>query len=331
MPSEFSQHEIRQRRARFVQSMNQEEQEMNEIKNMIKKSQASNTYFLKLSLVVGTAIVVTIVALLHQFRPSLFYGKKIRGKPFRFASVYTGDIVLQRDLPRFFRSYTIATPENKVARMAVARSARSRNSMRETSEIKLKYHTYDAFGVDTLLDQQGCGQDFNEIYYSSSDKRKADMFMWCLLASKRVEAFLLDSVQMIQSPLSLTKGRGIVVRSSFDPENRLSNAFYIHPRKLVNKQSTMNAIPRKVIVWLLDHPETDQTSYEEYEGMMQAYINDLVYSEGGEENFIFLDEICQPYRPSRTIAEKCEDESCCYFVLPEKYKAFFFDEDSSDE
>lgn len=61
---------------------------------------------------------------------------------------------------------------------------------------------------------QYCGSDFSQVYPNSTEERKNDMVMWCLLATKVVEGFFLESVQLMDSALILAKGRGMVVKAS---------------------------------------------------------------------------------------------------------------------
>ena len=337
MTTELTTQQIRQRR-RFLKSSHEEEAKNQQIKMAVKQwNSPGNMYFLKLYLVISAALICTVAAVVTHYKPDLIptlLGKKtMKEKPFKIASVFPPNIILNRDLPRFFRSYSIATQDNQAARIAASRSAKTRIALRKVpgSNFKVYFRTYDDYAVRHLLEGRGCGHQFNPVYDSSSDERKSDLIMWCLLGTNAVEGFLQNSVQIVKSPLSMTKGRGIVVRPSSNPDKALSSLFYLHPRNLTQKEPIINRIASRVLTWILSHPETDAANYDEYREMMQAYIHELVHSEGEEENYIFLDEVCQPYRPPRTVAENCEGEICCYFVLPDTHYSILFEESSSSD
>ncbi len=68
--------------------------------------------------------------------------------------------------------------------------------------------------------------------------------------------------------------------------------FYLHPRNLSN-DSTMAVLPSKVLTWILAHPEEVVPDLVEYRQMLQAYIYELVHSDGDDDNkYLILEEVC---------------------------------------
>jgi hypothetical protein len=327
--------ELRRHRARMLRDKAKESQEKRQIHgSLVKTSEKMSVYFLKLYIVVGTAIIVTLFAILNHVRPKFLFGDKTAKKirPFRLSSIYPPEIVPDRDLPRFFRTYSIATPDNIDARSAMVKAIHSRKALRQSgATFKVYVRTWDSTDVTLLLDRGVCGDDFGPVYYSSSDERKNDLVMWCFLGEHVAEGFYLNNMEFVDSPLSLTQGKGIVIKSVASPEKSLSNSFYLHPRDLMKEEQNMSIIPSKVLTWMLDHPETEHDTYKEYRQKLSEYLHDLIFDgEGTEDHFMILDEICQPFMPLRTVAKACEEDSCCYIVVPEQYGGFM-NEESSDE
>jgi hypothetical protein len=155
--------------------------------------------------------------------------------------------------------------------------------------------------------------------------------MWCLLATRLVEGFFLESVEMIDTALFLTRNRGMVVKrqSPFgteDDHGTLSNAYYLHPRM---NNTDIDWIPSKALAMLISSPEDVVGDPSEAREMLQRFLYELVIAKGNEENYIVLDEICQQQRPHRAIAVNCPhggeegSSGCCYFVVPERYRGRF--------
>jgi hypothetical protein len=295
-----------------------------------KHTSNSSNYFLKLYTVVGLAIIFTFAAFLNYTRPKFFFGKPIKRKTFRLVSIFPPGMKVDSDLPRFFRSYSISTPQNEEARMAVIKSVNSRNVLkRRSGSNKAFLKTWDASTVSMLLDRGICGSDFEADYYTSSDERKNDLIMWCMMSVTRSEGFFLNTVEIVESPLLLTNGRGIVVKSATSPTS-LSIDFYLHPRNVTDEQD-MAIIPSKLLAWMLDNSVTEVQTYAEYREKAQDYLYGLVFSDSNEENYMVLQEVCQSYKPPRTIGEICKVDPCCYIVVPEIYGGSMFDNSSSED
>jgi hypothetical protein len=295
-----------------------------------KHTSKSSNYFLKLYTVIGLAIIFTFAAFLNHTRPKFFFGKPTKRKPFRLVSIYPPGMKIESELPRFFRSFSIATPQNKEARMAVIKTVNSRKVLkRRSGSNKTFLKTWDASSVNMLLDRGICGSDFEAAYSTSSDERKNDLIMWCMMSVTRSEGFFLNTVEIVESPLLLAIGRGIVVKSATSPTS-LSIDFYLHPRN-VTYEEDMAIIPSKLVAWMLDNQQTEVQTYAEYREKAQDYLYDLVFSDSNEENYMVLQEVCQPYRPPRTIGENCKVDPCCYIVVPEIYGGSMFDDPSSED
>jgi hypothetical protein len=160
--------------------------------------------------------------------------------------------------------------------------------------------------------------------------------MWCLLAARVVEGFFLESVEILDSPIHLTRNRGIIVKKTKKKDDdgaydAFSNALYLHPR--MNKTS-IGWIPSKMLAMVLSTPEDVVGGPTEATEMLQRYLHELVSSTTDDilDDFIVLEEVChQTERPERAMAIDCPDggdddgltAECCYFVLPDRYGGYF--------
>jgi hypothetical protein len=55
----------------------------------------------------------------------------------------------------------------------------------------------------------------------------------------------------------------------------------------------MAVLPSKVLTWILAHPEEVVPDLVEYRQMLQAYIYELVHSDGDDDNkYLILEEVC---------------------------------------
>mmetsp|Transcript_12336 Transcript_12336/g.29372 ORF Transcript_12336/g.29372 Transcript_12336/m.29372 type:complete len:334 (-) Transcript_12336:318-1319(-) len=328
--SKYVQGKLRQRRAQFLRSHAREAREKQQMKKSISRTSSNlSAYMLKFYIVVGTAVVLTLAAVLNQTRPKFLFGKQKPGvRPFRFTSIYPPGIKIESDLPRFFRTYSIATPQNENARKAVIKMVKSRRVLRQRSgSYKTYLKTWDASSASMLIERQICGRDFESVYMSSSAERKNDLIMWCMMSVTKTEGFFLNSVELLESPLLLTKGRGIVVRSAAHPSS-LSIDMYLHPRNMTH-EADMAIVPAQLLARMMDAPEPG--SYAAYREEMEQHFHDIVFSDSNEDNYMIFTEICQKDRPNRAISKKCDASSCCYFVVPEEYGGFIFEESSSSD
>ena len=107
----------------------------------------------QLYLVIGTAIIITTCKALNYSRPRFLNKPFKRSKPippYFFATMYPPSAVVERDLPRFFWTYSIATPQNKAARKAVRKIVASRRALKEPN-VKVLLKAWDTFNVRQLV------------------------------------------------------------------------------------------------------------------------------------------------------------------------------------
>eukprot|EP00934_Nitzschia_sp_Nitz4_P003039 Nitzschia sp. Nitz4//scaffold169_size48518//5450//6565//NITZ4_007062-RA/size48518-processed-gene-0.86-mRNA-1//-1//CDS//3329538358//3029//frame0 len=310
--------QMRQRRARMLRDKYNEEQDMQKIRTAFDNPQGYHRF--KVTLVIFCAVVATILAALHIFRPSALYGLRRKpAPPLYLATRFPPDVVIDRDLPRFFQSYSIATPANAPARAAVQQLARSREAVqRGTGNWRVVLRGWDSSNVQKMFDQQICGAEFEQVYRSTttSDQRREDMVMWCLLATRVVEGFFQGSVEMLSNVFILARKRGMIVSTASSTE-RLSHLYYLHPRLPGENVDVTAPIPATVLSWLLAHPED---SLENPVEELQTFLHDLLEGEemSAPNRYMRVEEICQDSRPYRAIAQHCTASTeCCYFVVPE--------------
>ena len=326
---------LRQRRAQMVKDIQEEEHIKRVIKRKLEGNPESTAHTLKTAVIVLTAIVCTIGAFIHGTNPKFFKQFSKKSIPtFQLATRYPADVVLQRDLPTFFRQYTIATPENFKARQAVIRMLKSREQLRRRAgRIKTTLKAWDNSNVDRLLDQGICGDEFEKAYHKASQPRKDDLLMWCLLASRVSEGFFKESLEMIDSPLFLTRKRGIVIKRQppagvSDGYGALSTSFYLHPRKVGD--SEIHRIPTKMLSMLVSAPE--QVLDGDAQDVIERMLYDQIVTQGNEDDFLILEEVCQETRPERAIGfESANSDNGCFVVVPKKYGGNFEPDDEDDE
>jgi hypothetical protein len=171
--------------------------------------------------VIGTALIVTICAGLKCF---IFHCKKAP-PPYHVGTLDPPNVEVERDLPGIFRTYSIATPDNKEARRAVKKIVASHNALRKgLGNLKVLLKAWDGSNVTRLLERNICGANLRQAYHATAtDERRADLVMGCLLAPRESEGVFLEAVQMTDSPFFFAKRRGIVVQSSWT--DRVLNAF----------------------------------------------------------------------------------------------------------
>eukprot|EP00531_Pseudo-nitzschia_arenysensis_P019185 CAMPEP_0116153964 /NCGR_PEP_ID=MMETSP0329-20121206/21528_1 /TAXON_ID=697910 /ORGANISM="Pseudo-nitzschia arenysensis, Strain B593" /LENGTH=327 /DNA_ID=CAMNT_0003650913 /DNA_START=98 /DNA_END=1081 /DNA_ORIENTATION=+ len=306
--------QLRQRRSQIIKDKIEDTRVKRVIQNSVGRSQYSSHY-LKTILVVITALLCTVAALLRYSNPKLverLWKKKTPIPTFQLATRYRPNIVVERDLPRFFRHYTIATPENAMAREAVLKMLRSRDQLRRRAgRIKTSVKAWDDSHVEQLLTQRVCGEDFEAAYRRASQPRKDNLLMWCLIASRITEGFFKESLEFIDSPLFLTFADGY---------GALSTSFYLHPR--INNSAEINMMPSKVLSLLISAPEEDGALGGEE--AIERMIYELVVTEGNEKGFLILEEMCQDTRPDRAVAREIgQHGERCFFVVPKSYGGNF--------
>ena len=325
-------HQLRQRRAQIIQDKVNDNRELKELEKVIMMGWNTRTgHSLQTSILIVTAVIVTVGSILH-YRNNDYFNRLMNRRnvypTFYFGTQYPKGVILERDLPRFFRTYSIATPENEIARKAVQRVCRSRSQLkRRAGIITSVLKAWDESNVHYLLSRGFCGTDFDRAYRQGSQERKDDLLMWCLLATQIVEGYFMESVEMIDTALFLTRKRGMVVQKelgSVPGGKALSNAFYLHPR---TNTTNVEWIPSKALAWIISNPEDVLGAPADARYLFQRFLHDLVIAQGNEDDFLVLEEVCQDHRPSRAIAVHCPDgdgsNDCCYFVVPEKYGGNF--------
>jgi hypothetical protein len=351
--------QLRQRRARIIRETAEDERERKELERvMMMGANTQAGYSLKTSIVILTAVIVTAGCAIQYHNGDYFRRlmKRMNNRSeypiFQFATRFPPGVVLERDLPRFFRSYSIATPENEAARNAVRKVSRSRFQLkRRAGVIRTVLNGWDEKMVGNLLTRGWCGADFDGAYQRGSQERRDDLLMWCLLATRIAEGYFMESVEMIDTALFLTRKRGMVVRrrkestpprsgsgggdddnnnnNKYNNHDALSNVYYLHPR---TNNTKVDWIPTKTLAWMFSNPEDvllggdGSSSPADARDLLQRYLGELVFADGNEDEFLVLEEVCQNSRPSRAIAVNCPDGEedgagggCCYFVLPERY------------
>jgi len=327
------------------------------VKKIIEDSLIQNNQYyysnhaLKTVLVVVTAVLCTFAAVLKHTRPRLFRRAHSVAPPFYLATTYPNGMVLERDLPRFFRQYSIATPDNVFAQTAFRKVLRSRNQLRKRvgSATAVNVKAWDESNVEHLLAHGICGEDYAQAHRAAKSPREREqLLVWCLLASQIAEGVFVESVEMLDSALSLTRNRGIVVRKQppagigiADGYGALSTSFYLHPRTRDNDTDTdndndtddpVNWIPMKVLATLI-RSSKDRVG-EDVHDLAERTLYELVVSEGHEKDYLILEEVCQDDRPERSIALDTGDRSDgCYFVVPQKYGGNFnpIEDDDDDD
>jgi hypothetical protein len=328
---------LRQRtRAKIIHDKNEDRRIENIIKQSImKNSSQRSSHFWKTFFIIFTALCCTVAALIRS-KPHLIRRLLRRNKDiptFHFATRYPNNVILGRDLPLFFRFYSIATPENESAQDAVRKVCNSRTQLRKRAgKINAILKAWDESNIENLLNEDVCGNEFVDAYRSkgTTQQRKDDLLMWCLMATRVTEGFFMEDVEIIDSPLFLTRNRGIVVlkKSSGDGYGgELSTAFYLHPR---TDKNVINWIPSKILAMLISNSQKEQNDNineeeeDDIQEMIQKLLYDMVITQGNENNFLILEEICgQENQPERSIAidrSSIDDgNGDCYFVIPEKY------------
>ena len=329
---------LRNRRNQILRDKAQEEHDHSVLKEQVKQSSDRSSYMMmRLYIVVGTAIIVTIVAGLHQIRPRFLYPNRysndptsnndksaqIRKKAYSFGTLYPSGIILDRDLPRFFRTFAIATPENKDARVAVRKVAESRIHLKDAG-VKVVVKAWDDRNVRRYIERNLCGPEFARAYNLAHDnyERQQDLLMWCLLAARVVEGFFIHDIDIVNSPLVFAKGRGIMGKIVDEP--RISSSFFVVPRTMSADQAMQ--LPLNVFDWLLDNDQAHYPSREEYREKLERFIYDeLVTTTQSQDQYLTLDVQCTPTKSERAIARYCPSQAsnmeiqsldCCDFVMP---------------
>ena len=338
-----SQHRLRNRRNQILRDKAQAEREHNVLKEQVRQSRDRSSYMMmRLYIVVGTALMVTIVAGLYQIRPRFLYPNRnndprsdqVRKKAYTFGTLYPSGVILDRDLPRFFRTFAVATPDNELARSAVQKVAKSRKNLKDAG-LKVVVKAWDDRNVRKYIERNLCGPEFAQAYNLAHDnyERQQDLLMWCLLAARVVEGFFIKDVDIVNSPIIFAKGRGII--GKWDSEERISSSFFVVPRTMPTDKATL--LPLKVFDWVLDNDQAHFSSRQEYRETMERYIyKELVTTMQSQDEYLTLDVTYSENKSERAIARHCSSQdmaasACSDFVLPlSEGGNFGTDDDSND-
>jgi hypothetical protein len=372
--SSLSSSQLRSRRSRIDRDQARDQREENIVKKHIQQSsQKTNHYMIRLYLVVGTTIIVTILALLNHTRPRFLYQRQQQRnkkqqrrplQPFILGTMYPPAIIQDLDhkeLPRFFQTLSIVTPENVHARHEVARVVHSRVNLRADSTFPVSVKVWDLAQFQIYLDHNICGPFFSEMYEKARHQgdvdRQLDLSMWCLLTTKVVEGFFLPSIDWVDSPIAFLKQRGMVFQTHThtstttatredNDQPRLSSSMYLNPRSSTtfeeesssSSSKTMTAIlPSKMLTWVLSNEPSHFESPQDYRRAMEMYLYELVHNAKGDHHFLFLEAHCYGQGQGqahlkRSMAKECgrdNNDECCEFLLPES-EGGHFDHDDDD-
>jgi hypothetical protein len=318
---DLSSSQLRNRRNQIIRDKAQEDHDHRVFNDHVTHAvtSQSKTLLVRLYVVVGTALIVTVVAGLNQFRPRFLFNRK-KSRPFYLGTLYPTNVVLERDLPLFFRTFSIATPENKAARLAVKKVAKSRSNLKEPGT-KVILKAWDEFHIRRLMQRNTCGEEFAEAYTlaSTNFERQQDLLMWCLLAARVVEGFFSNDVDVMESPIVFKKNRGVIALKPEQP--RISSSFFVVPRS--TKEATMvSMLPYNVFMWVVANDEANYESRDQYQQALEEFIYEQVAIEGMDQ-FMALDMDCENPDSKRTIARHCkaiaankDTSRCCEFLLP---------------
>ena len=322
------------------------------------------------------ALIVTLISGIQYTRPQVLRkllgfkstsgGRKDKStepkvyQPYYIATLYPPTVVIERDLPRFFRSYSIATDENQFAQDVVQSMIQSRNALKKGSGRQAVWlKAWDEESIQQILERNICGTDFTSLYNNPSLKleQKQDMVMWCILTTRLADGFFMNNIQMIEgrfSPLLLTKNRGMIVRrrppttTTHSDNPKYMNSFYLHPRNLNDTSTALAILPSKVLNYLLDEIQSniddqqgrnnnnaggDGLDIDKYRNGLQSHIYGLLNSDNVDDgmsidDYIELTEICYP--SSSTAAANQESPPDGAIAQTSSCNNAVFEENSAD-
>jgi hypothetical protein len=356
------QQQLRSRRSRIDRDQARDRREERQIRKLVaQSSQSTNQYMIRFYLVVGTAIILSILALLQYTRPRFLYqhlNKQKRPRPYVLGTMYPPAIIQDLDhqeLPRFFQTLSIVTPENVHARHEVARLAHSRTNLRDATAFSTKVKVWDQSQFQIYLDHHVCGTYFTDMYEKARQQgdtdRQLDLAMWCLLTTKMVEGFFLPTIDWVDSPMAFLQQRGMVFPSQTrdqDDQRRLSTSMYLDPRtpstlESFDPTSRTAMLPSKMLTWILTNEPNHFESSQEHRRAMELFLYELVHAEG-DDHFLVLEahpcqdgQMLQPQKHSkRSMAKECipspngnGEWKCCEFILPESEGGNFEEDDDN--
>jgi hypothetical protein len=286
--------------------------------------------------------------------PKLFFPQRSpRLTDRRIMTIYPADMPIKRDLPRFFQSYAIVTPENLPARRAVRQVAAVRriatDSGRFNQKLKLQAWEHEDFtrqlpghSLDSF-----CGAGFNNQYTYQQKQileseastgnvnvddrtRPDDLMYWCILQSGQHDGFVRWNVTV---EASLTRGMPGVVGVYTDLETgqrRVRPSFLFLPirerkKKNDHEDTEMSTtVPFKMIKWLIN-PVNALYTQADYEIALYKFIEEEA------DRWVLLHAACTVSERStldttqRRVVTEChdddkttgEDETCCAIYDPQ--------------
>ena len=340
--SSSSNHHLKQQklRQRHRQQMAQDKREETRTKKKLESySTQTNQYMLKFYIVVGTAIVVTVISILYHVNPKFLHGRSKQGEaaPIFLGTLYGPNIQLDKSLPRFFRTFSISKDENLRERTAVRRVILNRKRISSAGAPSV-LKAWDNTQLEYYIQERNlCGDDFQEAYQATLDSqdwmRQRELVKWCLLATRVVEGFVSSNVTVHKSPLMYLKERGLLLESSKESSSTgLSTMVYMEPRNdPLEDRSRTAQLPSLMLTWLLTNHTTRSAS--DYRAQLNKYFEKLVEQKGADQ-YLKLEEDCGEESSSksrRTVFSICEmEESCCYYSLP-KSSSIRFRQSGDDE
>lgn len=281
--------------------------------------------------------------------PSLIFPQKsarLMGR--RIMTIYPAALHVKRDLPRFFDSYAIVTPENLPARRAIRQVAAIRRIVIDSGRFnqKLTMQAWEHEDFTKQLPGQAldsfCGAGFRNQYLfqqkqkqdqvetaSSIDDRTRidDLMYWCIMQSGQHDGFVRWNVTV---EASLTRGMlGVagVYKDVETGQRRIRPSFLFlpirEPKKDDQDTGRSTTLPFKIMKWLLD-PLNALYTQEDYEKVLYNFIEEEA------DRWVLLHAACTVSERSaldttqRRVITECHDgsatgdeETCCSIYDPE--------------
>lgn len=292
-------------------------------------------------------VVITIVGLLFYF-----YGPDLEGyfkkKPILvnrgIMTVYPETIPVRKDLPLFFRFYSLATPENQAAREANRHVAQHRQVLQDPGPFDqhIFLHAWEHEDFAQQIDRANitmddfCGDGFQDNYQGASGtisaKKRDDLLIWCLLARGNHDGYVKFQTETIRS--GITRGRtGVAIRYLHQKRIHSDSLLLlpIHDMKDVKHRRDKKLEPSTMVGfaalgWLRVHGGLEENEYTQ---RFEEFLFECIEREQGRWQIWNL--ACSPEDQNRlndteqlmgTICEKNNNGSendekvCCSFYDP---------------
>ena len=295
-------------------------------------------------------VVVGIIGfgyVMYEYPTLIFPQRPARLVDRRIMTIYPAALHIKRDLPRFFDSYAIVTPENLPARRAVRQVAAIRRIVIDSGRFNQKL-TLQAWEHEDFTRQlpgksfdSFCGAGFKNQYrfqqkqqqdqvepFNIDDRTRLDDLMyWCLMQSGQHDGFVRWNVTV---EASLTRGmQGVagVYTDDITGERKVRPSFLFLPIRAPKKddQDTglSTEVPFKIMKWLLD-PANFQYTQEDYEKVLYKFIKEEA------DRWVILHAACTVSErgtldtTKRRVVSECHDSSgtgdeeiCCSIYDPQ--------------